>query len=277
MPFNLRVLTCLMIAAAFAGPALAVDNLDFAVIQPGQPGTSQDAQPVMDALAAYIQKKAGPGTAVHGAYFNGLDPALEFMRQTPPRWGIVSLGFYAAYAGQFPMIPLAATRPGGFGTDVWRLVVGKAAPDSWQALQGSVQGTMLFETEAATRLLFGQNTDRLPFAVSGTFHPLRSLRAVTRGKVAGVVLDRRQYEAMQALPVSKKIKVVHVSKALPTGPVVWFGRPGEEMEYLAEIVKGMGDDPDAASLLRLLQTDGFGPVDAELLRLRMDANGGSSP
>ena len=61
------------------GPAISGETLDFAVIQPGQPGTSREAQPVMDALATYIQKKIGSGITVKGRYFNKLDPALDFL------------------------------------------------------------------------------------------------------------------------------------------------------------------------------------------------------
>jgi len=55
------ILFLIAIAVFFwSGPAISGETLDFAVIQPGQPGTSQEAQPVMDALSAYIQKKWGP-------------------------------------------------------------------------------------------------------------------------------------------------------------------------------------------------------------------------
>jgi len=60
-----------------SGPATSADVLDFVVIQPGQPGAPQEAQPVMDALAAYIQKKMGLEGAVNGAYFWNSDIRIE--------------------------------------------------------------------------------------------------------------------------------------------------------------------------------------------------------
>jgi hypothetical protein len=36
--------------------AMSAEVFDFAVIQPGQPGTSREAQPIMDALATYLQR-----------------------------------------------------------------------------------------------------------------------------------------------------------------------------------------------------------------------------
>jgi len=255
------------------GPAISGENLDFAVIQPRQPGTPQEAQPVMDALAAYVQKKMGPGFTIKGSYFNKLDSALDFLHNTPQVWGIVRLGFYSEQASRFQMTGIASTRPGGYNKDIWRLVVTKDAPDEWKTLRGKVLGNMLFETDAAACLLFRVPPAQLPFTLAGTFRPLRSLRRVIKGKTTGVVLDRAQYEALKALPLFKKIKVVHTSGELPASPVVWFGTPDDRTKRLAAILLGMKEDRDAETLLKLLQTDGFGPADKDLPRFRRDEKG----
>ena len=257
----------------WSGPAISGETLDFAVIQPGQPGTSREAQPVMDALAAYIQKKMGPGVTVKGNYFNELDPALDFLHNTLPVWGIVRLGFYSEQARRFQMTALASTRPGGYNKDVWRLVVKRDTPEVWKSLRGKVMGNMLFETDAAACLLFGVPPAQLPFTLKGTFRPLRSLRRVIKGKATGAVLDRAQYEALKALSLVEKIKTVHTSGELPTSPVVWFGTPDERTKRLAAILLGMKEDRDAETLLKLLQTDGFGPADKDLPRFRRDEKG----
>jgi len=96
----------------WSDPVMSAETLDFAVIQPGQPGTPQEAQPVMDALAAYLQKKIGPGVEIKGQYFNQVDQALDFLHNAKPAWGIVRLGFYSEQASRFRMTALASTRPG---------------------------------------------------------------------------------------------------------------------------------------------------------------------
>jgi len=255
------------------GPAISSETLDFAVIQPGQPGTPQEAQPVMDALAAYLQKKIGSGVTFKGFYFNKLDPALEFLHNTPPVWGIVRLGFYSEQASRFRMTPLASTRPARYNKDIWRLVVGRDTPEDWKSLRGKVLGNMLFETNAAACLLFEVPPGQLPFTLGGTFRPLRSLRRVIKGKTTGVVLDRAQYEALKALPLVKEIKVIHTSGELPVSPVVWFGTPDDRTKRLATILLGMKEDRDAETLLKLLQTDGFGPADKDLPRFRRNEKG----
>jgi len=239
-------------------------NLDFAVIQPGQPGTEAEARPVMDALARYIQQKMGYGESIKGVYFNQLEPALAFLKASPPTWGIIGLGVYVEHGKGLHMTPVAATRPGGFEKDVWYLMTRKDGPPKWQSLKGEIQGNMLFEKRAAACLLFELPVDQLPFTLEGTFRPLRSSRSAAKGKIAGVVLDRIQYGTVKTLSVGEKIKVEKTSRDLPTSPVVWFGHVNDTARKLAGVLQGMKEDADAAKLLTLLRTDGFGPADPDL-------------
>ena len=238
--------------------------LDFAVIQPGQPGNPVQAQPVMDALALYIQKKLGNAVTIKGHYFNSLEEALQFMEKTPPAWGIVRLGFYSYEAQHFGMVPIASTLPEGSPNDQWRLVANKNGPDNWRNLKGQVLGNMLFEPTAAACLLFDEPVQKLPFQLKGTYRPLQSLRQVADGKAAGAVLDSVQYKAIKALELFEKLKVIHTSRELPSSPVVWLGKPDQWIDSLSKILLGMAEDPEAASLLRLLQTKGFGPPNKDL-------------
>jgi len=257
-----------MLLWAMSGYAEA-GNLDFAVIQPGQPGTEAEARPVMDAFAHYIQQKMESEETIKGHYFNQLSPALAFLKSSPPAWGIVRLGVYAQHATDFQMTPMSTTRPGGFAKDIWRLMAQKDEVSKWQSLNGRIRGNMLFEKKAAACLLFGLLPDRLPFTLEGTFRPLRSLRSLVKGKITGVVLDRVQYETVKTMPIGKKIKVMHISRELPTSPVVWFGSANDSTKKLAGVLQGIKEDVNAAKLLALLQTDGFGPVDPDLLQLRL--------
>ena len=123
---------------------------------------------------------------------------------------------------------------------------------------------MLFQRKAAARLLFDSAPQQLPFGLQGTFNPLRAARKVARGQLAGVILDRLQFQAMQALPLMDQLKSIQCSADLPAAAVVWLGEPDAQARVLAEALQNMAADPDAASLLNLLQSDGFGPVDPRL-------------
>lgn len=262
------MLMVLIFLVTAISPAFCSESFDFVIIQPGQPGTSEDAQPVMDALAAYLQNKLGADVTIRGRYFNQTEQAAAYLADNRPRWGIVGLGYYLGHSGAGCMTPLASTRPGGSDSDVWRLVVAKDGPDKWQAVKGTVSGTMLFEPVTAAGLLFDTSVAELPFSLAGTVRPLSALRSVLRGKGGAVVLDKPQYDAVQALPMASGLKVLKTSMALPTSAVVALGPKGKIHERLIAVLHAMRKDPAAADLLKLLQTEGFGPVDKRLDALK---------
>ena len=252
-----------------AAPA-AAQSLNFVVIQPGQPGTVQEAQPVMDALGAYVRDKVDAAAAVQGVYINELSQALAVLREASPQWGIVSFPFYARHAEEFAMAPLASSRPGGDEKDRWHLMVPAAEGADWQGLTGTVQGTMLFDPAPAACLLFGRMPGELSFDLEGTRTPLQAVRAVARGKTAGIVVDRLQREAFRVLPAAGELKEIAATAQIPTSPLVWFGKKDERYNRLQEVLLSMAEDPDAADLLLLLQTEGFGPPDPDLGSMRFD-------
>lgn len=270
LPLRLAICLLGLTVLTLNGPAAAAESMNFAIIEPGQPGTTHAAQPVMDALTSYLQEKLNPEWQIQGVYYNKLQNALHLLNSAPPRWGIVSLAFYIEFAKRFRMYPLASTRPGGFSKDRWRLVTIKASPRNWQDLRGTVGGTMLFDNHAAAFLLFGNAPHMLPFTLQGTFRPLELLRAVYRGQEAGAILDRMQYKAAKSLPCRAELKTIYESPPLPTSPVVCFGPPDKSTRQLTKVLLHMRDDPNAAALLRLLQTDGFGPVDKDLPKLVLE-------
>lgn len=245
----------------------ASPSLNFAIIQPGQPGDSAAAQPVMDALAVYLQQHL-PATMVDGHYYNQTDKALSALAAERPCWAIVSLGFFMEHGSELGLEPIAATRPSAAAEEQFHLLVAKEQQDDWRQLQGRVEGTSLFQRQAVARLLFDSDPQQLPFELQGTFNPLRAVRKVARGQLAGVVLDQLQFQAMQALPLMDKLKNIQSSATLPTAAVVWFGQPNEQAMALVTVLCGMAADPDASGLLALLQSEGFGPVDPRLMSYR---------
>jgi hypothetical protein len=268
------VVAVLCVLIGSTGGAGSGESLDFVVIQPGQPGTSEEAQPTMDALAAYVQKHMGGGVTVKGRYFNEVEPALEHLRESAPKWGIVSMPFYLSHGRRLALKSLASSRPGGYDKDRWWLAVSTGAPDDWRQVNGVVSGTMLHESNTAACLLFQASAAGLPFTLNGTVQPLMALRQVMKGKAAAVVLDRVQYEAIRKTPAAESIKVIHQSQDLPFSPVVWLGGLEARQKQLTVVFQDMKKNPEGQALLRQLQTDGFGPADGDLERLMRDDDHG---
>jgi ABC-type phosphate/phosphonate transport system substrate-binding protein len=245
--------------------AHAAEALDFVIIQPGAPGSTAEAAPVMEALAAYLQKKVG--APVQGQFFNENEPALAYLGQKKAKWGIVSLGFYLSNAQQNKMSPFASTRPNGLNKDTWHLLVNRDAGNDWKTLNGTVSSSLLFNPDPVAHWTFGKPAAELPFTLKATPNTLQALRNVARGKAAGVILDQVQLDTLKSLDIFKQLKILHSSQALPTSPVVWFGAHDAYTEKIHAALLHMADDIDAKSLLELLRTQGFAAADPTLTNM----------
>ncbi len=254
--FSILLLLVLLLATSvFAG-----GRFDFVIIQPGQPGTTVEAQPVMDSLAEYMSIKLG--TAVKGVYYNDLGLAIDYLGKNKPAWGITGLTFFKSYEDKFKMHPVASTLPQGLDKDIWRLIVPADGPDSIKDVKGSVYGSMLYAPAARSILVSG--SEESSFEMEGTHKALRMLRKVNKGKAAGVCLDAVQYSVIAGSSRYANTKVIFESAKLPNSPVVWFGDTTDDALRLQGVLLDMKKDPAAADLLKLLQTEGFKPADGDL-------------
>ncbi len=258
--FKKVLLIALVLVFSFAVAASAAGRFDFAVIQPGQPGSTAEAQPVMDELAAYLSKKIGE--PVSGTYYNDLNDALAYLGKNKPAWGITGLTFFKSYEKKFKMVPVAATLPQGMDKDVWRLIVPADGPDSVEGVKGKVYGSMLYTPEARSILFDGSGGPE--FEMEGTHNSLRMLRKVNKGRVDGVCLDAVQFSVIEGSDRYPNTKVLFTSHKLPTSPVVWFGDASDDAVRLQAVLLDMVEDPAAKNLLNLLQTEGFNPADGDL-------------
>ncbi len=255
-----RILLTAFLLSLFCSQAFA-GAYDFVVVQPGQPGSTEEAQPVMDELAKYVSTQVDD--SVSGKYFNELSPALEWIGDNHPAWGIMGLPFYEAYRKNLSLKPIASTLPSGSEFDLWRIIVPTDGPDSPEQIEGAVYGSMFYTTESA-KLLFSPAEVPNGFEVKGTSKALRYLRRVARGRVAGVCLNRIQFSVARELSTFSKIKVIHESRELRNSPVVIFEKNGPAGDEIAQVLLNMKNDPQAAELLKLLRTEGFGPADGRL-------------
>lgn len=253
------IFTILFLVLALATHSFAGGRYDFAIIQPGQPGNTAEAQPVMDLFAKYLSGKLGTG--VKGVYYNDMDAALRYLSKNNPAWGITGLTFFKSYENKFKLAPVASTLPQGMKKDTWRLIVPVDGPDCVKDVQGKVYGSMLYTPEAEKILLDG---DKASFKSEGTHKALRMLRKVNKGKVAGVCLDAVQYSVIKGSDRYSKTKVIFESAPLPNSPVVWFGKTDDDALRLQSVLLDMKKDPSAKELLKLLQTEGFAPADGGL-------------
>ncbi len=239
-----------------------IDPIHFLLIQPGSPGTTEEAAPLIGRLAGYLAGHLPQGTTLAGSYINAIDEANQAIARLHPRFAIVTLPYYLEHRAAYDWRPQLATRPGGRTEDHYRLLVSTTNPvTTWQALKGEVAGTLCQTTEAVARLMFQRTPSALPFHCQPTDRLLRAARQVARGELTGVVVTDEQYASLTALPEGKQLRPLVTTPPLPPPLVVSFGPPDETIQAITRILMGMKDDPGAKELLTELRTDGFGPID----------------
>ena len=250
---------------AAVAPA-ADDPLTFVLIQPGSPGSSEEAAPLMARWADYLSAHLPGRPPMTGFYLNSTDRARNVLSQIKPRFAVVTLPYYLEQRRRRNFQPQLISRPGGKTEDQYRLLVAAANPATdWQALRGEVAGTLCHTADGVAQLLFQQPVAKLPFQCQPTDRLLRAMRQVIRGELSGLLVTDEQFTSLLALPEGKQLRVLHASELLPPPLVVTLGRPDGVQHAIIQILLGMKDDPTAKELLTELRTDGFGPIDPDAL------------
>ncbi|MEW6324991.1 MAG: PhnD/SsuA/transferrin family substrate-binding protein [Nitrospirota bacterium] len=261
----LRVVAVALIMTAAPWPrasAGAPDPIQFILIQPGSPGTTEEAAPVMARLADYLAARLPGHPPVRGLYVNTPEDAAVAVVRTKPRLGIVTLPYYLEQRTRHNLRPQLATRPGGRTEDRYRLLVASAnTASSWEELRGIIAGPLCHNADGAARLTFQRSAAELPFQCQPTERLLRAARRVIRGELSGVLVTDEQFASLTALGEGKQLRVLHETAPLPPPLVVTFGEPDAPLHAIIQILLGMKDDPAAGELRSELRTDGFGPVD----------------
>jgi hypothetical protein len=239
-----------------------MDPIHFLLIQPGSPGTTEDAAPLIGRLADYLAAHLGQGAALAGTYLNAIDAVKPAIGKTHPRFAIVSLPYYLEQRAAYDWRPQLASRPGGQTEDHYRLLVSSANPAAnWKSLKGEVAGTLCHTPEGVARLLFERSASKLPFHCQPTDRLLRAARQVARGELNGLLVTDEQHASLKALPEGASLKELHATPPLPPPLVVTFGPPDQPLHGVIQALLGMKDDPAARELLTELRTDGFQLID----------------
>jgi hypothetical protein len=249
-----------------AAPAFGAESVHFLLIQPGSPGTTEEAAPVISRLAGYLAAHLPKGTAVAGLYLNAIDQVKPAIAQERPRFAIVSLPYYLEQRAAYNWRPQLISRPGGKTEDHYHFLVSSSNPAArWEKVTGEVAGTLCFTPEPVARLLFDRSAASLPFRCQPTDRLLRASRQVARGELAGLIVTEEQFTSLMALPEGKSLKALRATGPLLPPLVVTFGPPDGTLKAIMHTLQGMNADPAARDLLTELRTDGFGPVDSSAL------------
>jgi hypothetical protein len=254
-------------AVAIAAPP---EKLLLVVCSPGSPGSTQEAQPRMDAFANAVSAKTG--TAISAVY----EPTEEGGAKQIASAGlaIVSLPFFLAHEHDLGLhARLIAVQEGRPALESWTLVAQKGRVAKAEQLAGF---TIVSSAGFAPAFVRGA-VGALPQGVKieQTNAVLSALRRAANGEAVAVLLDGPQAAKLGSLPFAAKLGVVAKTPAWPAGLVATVDAKVPEKTWITieKALVGLAANKASAPALAAIQMSKFAPLDEKSLESARQAQG----
>ncbi len=276
---NLRIRWALtwFLLGATAVVAAPPRALVLVVCAPGYPGSTEEAQPAMDALAAAMAAAAGlkPGE-LKAVYFETEQAGLDRLSSDDAALALAPLPFWLQHQARLTLVPLMqAIEAGGRAAEPWALVAAKGAVTDARSLAGF---ELLSVAAYAPRFVRGPALGpwgELPPDLTMTFSTavLTGLRRASTGAKVALLLDRPQAAALPTLPFAGRLQVVVESPPLPVSVLSSVGDrlPAARQAAVVQALDSLGDTPAGAEALAGIRLSRFVPADQSALTRARDA------
>lgn len=222
---------------------------------PGEAGSTEEAQPILDEFFAYLNTRMLPDE-VSGRYENSVEGGLAAIRKERPALAIISYAAWTQHQGELGKAAvLLSTLPAPAGQKTERYVlVGRSetVPPTVAVLSSEPLNIAFVRAE-----LFPD----LPPTVQliSTAQMLSKLKEIGEGTSKSfAILTPSEARALAGLSSSwtHGVKQVAQSKPVPTARVVLFD-PTYDAKKIKAILLGAGSDPKARPILEELRLKGF--------------------
>jgi len=247
------------------------NELAVVVCAPGYPGSTAEAQPAMDGLAAAITAGAGwDPAAVRAVYFETEEGGVASLESPDVGLMLVTLPFFLEHRAELDLHPqLMAVPSGREPLEPWSLVTGAGAVKQPADLEGYELFSLAGHSPGFVRGPALGDWGELPESVTITFSGavLSGLRRAAKGENVALLLDAAQTDALARLPFSDQLEVVWNSQMLPVSIVCSVGdrvAPDRLSEVLAAL-EALDEQPAATDALAGVRLDRFEPVDAAVV------------
>jgi hypothetical protein len=276
----LPALAAVLALAAPAARAAPPARLALVACAPGFPGTTAEAQPHMDALAAALARAASlPEGALGAVYLPGEAEGVARLGEADAAVALLSLPFFLRHGAALGLVPRLQVELAGSGLlERWSLVARRGRVARAADLAGL---TVLSTAGYAPAFVRGApgGWGRLPeaAAVAPTGQVLSALRRAATGAEVAVLLDGAQSGALETLPFAGELEVVARSAPVPTALVATVGGRLDAARWgaLEKAFLGLAGDPAGAAALAGIRMVRFAPLDrAALATARALVEGG---
>lgn len=244
---------------------------------PGYPGSTEQAQPTMDELAARLAAAAGMAVETFSAEYQDTEATgIERLRDASTTLALLPLPFFLAHEDELQLQPLAqVVRRDGTATERWSLVAarGRVATagdlDGWQ-LQ-TIAGYAPAFVRGAALGSWGALGDAV--RIEQPRRLLSALRQAIAGENVALLLDQEQTEALAQLPDADALEIVVTSPPLLGAVVAAVGGrlTADEAERARAAFLAIATEPGSDELMETLRLSAFAAIDTASLQQARDA------
>jgi hypothetical protein len=229
---------------------------------PGYPGTSGDAQPLVDEFAATLGVAAGwPGGSLTAVYDANEQSDLQRLAAPDASLAFVPYPFFVEHGAALHLVPLvqADVPPAGI-EQRWTLVMSKGHAPPPAGLAGL---TVISTAGYAQDFVRGVLSKVGPLPADATITPtgqvLSALRRAANGDPVAVLLDQEQAAALASLPFAAKLQATVISAAVPVAFIVTVADrvPKARLPALQQALLHLSGTPQGAATLSRLRLNGF--------------------
>lgn len=252
-----------------ASVAQAEDPRPFLFLKTGEKFATQEiAGPTVAGLTAYVgDELVGTTNAFEPRVMNDPVKAAEFCSKGRPVLGIVTAGFYLAYAKALGMQPLLEVKRMGLKEERFVLVARKDTSDDLAKLEGKTIATLLANEQWYVTSVILQNKLGEEIRLKPTMDVEGAVFDLAEGAKSAadaVLLETGAWELFKDDPDSGgKLKVLYKSDELPRDLVVVFGPAGGtlDVEKTKQVLKDMSSHEAGQKVLRSIQVELFMDID----------------
>ncbi len=240
------------------------------LIAPGYPGTTLQAQPMMDAFAKSARNAAGwPEGRLGAAYYETEKGGLDRLAANDAAMALVPLPFFLQHGAALGLKPRLEAEQDSGATEVWSLVAKKGAIASPASLDGWELTGKPGYAPAFVRGPVLRGWGAVPATARITFSAgiLSILRRAAAGEKIAAVLDGEQTASLASLPFAKDLEVVARSQPLPASvlSIVRDHIAPAEADGLVQALLRLHETEEGREVLKTMRMKRFLPVDAKRL------------
>jgi ABC-type phosphate/phosphonate transport system substrate-binding protein len=256
-------------AAASTAPPKAATAAPTTLVfcAPGYPGTTAEAQPRMDRLAAALARLAGWPEGSVAAVYQPAEKAgvARLAEDRGAALAVVPLPFFVAHGEELKLEPRLQVVSGA-ATETWTLVAKRgrvAAPADLARFE--VLSTAGYAPAFVRGALRGWGALPESTHIAPSAQVLSGLRKAASGADVALLLDGAQAAALPKLPFAADLEPVARSEPLPTSFLATVGDrlSASRWAALAKAFAALPSDPEGAAALQGLEIQRFAPAEPQ--------------